>query len=151
MQERGMAGNRGLLAADKRYLASVIHQVWRACQGFASVVTERGPEDAFFLLDELDEWAAAQRRRLASRAARKPAGLSSQGVRVARELLDDVSTFCSAIGDMVARLRASSLSPEEVEEECLMIVDGFVAWTHRMASQLGVSRNLRPQAIWPLR
>ncbi|MDR5675553.1 MAG: hypothetical protein QN142_06480 [Armatimonadota bacterium] len=146
-----MAANRGLLAADKRYLAGVIHQVWRACQGFVSVVMERGPEDAFFVLDELDEWAAAQRRRLSGRTARRPAGLSAQGLRVARELLDDVSTFCSAIGDMVARLRASPLSPDEVEEECLMIVDGFVAWTHRMATQLGLSRNLRPQVIWPLR
>ena len=59
-EERVMAANRGLLAADKRYLAGVIHQVWRACQGFVSVVMERGPEDAFFVLDELDERAAAQ-------------------------------------------------------------------------------------------
>ncbi len=146
-----MSTVRGLGAADKRYLAGVIHQVWRACQGFVSVVMERGPEDAYFVLDELDEWAAGQRRRLSGRSTRRPAGLSAQGQQVARELLDDVSTFCAAIGDMVARLRASPLSPEEVEEECLMIIDGFVAWTHRMATQLGVSPNLRQQAIWPLR
>ncbi len=146
-----MSVAKGLGAQDKRYLAGVIHQVWRACQGFVSVVMERGPEDAFFVLDELDEWAAGQRKRLSARSARRPAGLSPQGLRVSRELLDDVSTFCAAIGDMVARLRASPLSPDEVEEECLMIIDGFVAWTHRMATQLGISRNLRPQTIWPLR
>lgn len=133
---------------DKRFLAGIIHQTWRACQGFVSLVMERSPEDAYFVLDELNEWASQQRRRLAARNARRPAGVSPQGLRVARELLDDISTFCAAIGDMLARLQASPMGPDEVEEECLEIIDGFVAWTNLMASQLGLQRNLRPQAIW---
>ncbi len=133
---------------DKRYLAGIIHQTWRACQGFVTLVMERGPEDAYFVLDELNEWATQQRRRLSGTNPRRPVGLSPQGARVGRELLDDISAFCNAIGDMLARMQFSPLSPEEVEEECLEIIDGFVAWTNRMAAQLGLQRNLRPQAIW---
>jgi hypothetical protein len=146
-----MPAGKGLTAADKRYLAGIIHQVWRACQGFVAVVMERGPSDAFFVLDELNEWAAQQRRRLAGRGGRRPIGVTAQGTRVGRELLDDISTFCAAIGDMVARLQYGPLGPDEVEEECLAIIDGFVAWTNRVATQLGVSRVLRPQAIWDRR
>ncbi|MDR5682919.1 MAG: hypothetical protein QN163_02685 [Armatimonadota bacterium] len=146
-----MPAGKGLEAADKRYLAGIIHQVWRACQGFVTVVMERGPEDAFFVLDELNEWASQQRRRLAARSGRRPVGVTPHGMRVGRELLDDVSAFCVAIGDMVARLQYGPLGPDEVEEECLAIIDGFVAWTNRMATQLGVSRTLRPQAIWDRR
>ncbi|MCS7173714.1 MAG: hypothetical protein N0A24_10170 [Armatimonadetes bacterium] len=137
-----------LEAQDKRYLAGIIHQTWRACQGFVTLVMERGPEDAYFVLDELNEWATQQRRRLSGTGVRRPAGVSLQGLRIGRELLEDISAFCSAIGDMLARLQYGPLSPEEIEEECLEIIDGFVAWTNRIAAQLGLQRNLRPQAIW---
>ena len=49
---------------------------------------------------------------------------------------------------MVAGLQASSLDPDEVEEEALGIIEGFLAWTNLMASQLGITRNLKPQTLW---
>jgi hypothetical protein len=143
-----MAQVRGLSTNDKRFLASIVHQVWHSCHAFATIVMERGPEEGFYAMEELAEWSVAQRGFLGARAQRRPRLVTGFGLRVARELLDDVDTFCGAIGDMVARLEASSLDPDEVEEESLGIVEGFLTWTKLMASQLGITRNLKTQTLW---
>jgi hypothetical protein len=142
-----VAQARGLTPADKRFLATIIHQVWRHCQVFVTLAVERSPEEAYDALEELAEWATAQRSTL-SPASRRPRGLTPVGRRVGRELLDDVDTFCHAIGEMVAGLQVSGLDPDEVEEEVLAIIEGFVGWTRLMAAQLGLARNLRPHTLW---
>jgi hypothetical protein len=139
---------RGLTTQDKRFLANIVHQVWRSCQVFATILVERGPEEGFYALEELGEWSVSQRKILGPRSARRPRLVTLLGLRVGREMLDDVDTFCNAIGEMVARLQSSSLDPDEVEEEALEIVEGFLSWTNLMASQLGITRNLKPQTMW---
>ncbi len=142
-----MKGSRALTAEEKRFLAGLIRQVWRSCQGFVTLVMERGPGEAVYALEELVEWSAAQSQRLKSRPVRSQViGLSAR--RVASELLDDVGTFCNGIGDLLGNAQQSELDPDEVEDEALTMIDGFLAWTTMMAQQLGISRNLRPQTLW---
>lgn len=143
-----MAQAPGLNAYDKKLLAKIIHQVWRTCQAFVTIVMERGAEEAYDALEELAEWSVAQRKVLSPRSARRPRAGSPPGLRVGRALLDDIDTFCHAIGEMVAGLQESSLDPDEVEEEALGIIEGFLAWTNLMASQLGITRNLKAQTLW---
>ncbi len=143
-----MPRTRGLGPYDKKLLANIIHQVWRNCQAFVTILMERGPEEAYYALEELAEWSVAHRRTLAPRSTRRPRTVTPSALRIARELLDDVDTFCHAVGDMVADLQASSLDPDEVEEEALGIIEGFLAWTNLIASQLGITRNLKPQTLW---
>jgi hypothetical protein len=139
---------RGLGPYDRRLLANIIHQVWRNCQAFVTILMERGPEEAYYALEELAEWSTTHRRALTPRSSRRPRAATPVALRVARELLDDIDTFCHAVGDMVAGLQSSALDPDEVEEEALGIIEGFLAWTNLMASQLGISRNLKPQTLW---
>ncbi len=135
-----MKGSRALTAEEKRFLAGLIRQVWRSCQGFVTLVMERGPGEAVYALEE-------QSQRLKSRPVRSQViGLSAR--RVASELLDDVGTFCNGIGDLLGNAQQSELDPDEVEDEALTMIDGFLAWTTMMAQQLGISRNLRPQTLW---
>jgi hypothetical protein len=142
-----LKGSRALTAEEKRFLAGLIRQVWRSCQGFVTLVMERGPGEAVYALEELVEWSAAQSQRLKSRPVRSQViGLSAR--RVASELLDDVGTFCNGIGDLLGNAQQSELDPDEVEDEALTMIDGFLAWTTMMAQQLGISRNLRPQTLW---
>ena len=143
-----MPPTRGLGPYDRKLLANIIHQVWRTCQHFVALLMERGPEEAYYALEDLAEWSTAHRRALSPHSSRRPRSVTAAAARVARELLDDVDTFCRAIGEMVATLQASRLDPDEVEEEALGIIEGFLAWTNLMAAQLGITRNLKPQTLW---
>jgi len=143
-----VAQTRGLGPYDKKLLANIIHQVWRNCQAFVTILMERGPEEAYYALEELAEWSVAHRRALAPRSTRRPRAVTPPALRIARELLDDIDTFCHEVGEMVAGLQASSLDPDEVEEEALGIIEGFLAWTNLMASQLGITRSLKPKTLW---
>jgi hypothetical protein len=139
--------SKGLTAEEKRFLAGLIRQVWRASQGFVTLVMERGPGEAVYALEELVEWSSSQSRRLRSRTIRSQViGLAAR--RVASELLDDVGTFANGMGDLLGNAQQSDLDPDEVEDEALTMIDGFLAWTTMMAQQLGISRNLRPQTLW---
>ena len=69
-----MKETKGLTAEEKRFLAGLIRQVWRGCQGFVTLVMERGPGEAVYALEELVEWSGAQSKRLRSRSI--PGGLS---------------------------------------------------------------------------
>lgn len=146
--QRGVGGNAGLNAYDKRMLASIVHQVWRHSQIFVSLAVERGVGEAFYTLLELAEWAVSQRRRLSPRSPQRPAMVTTAGMKIGRILLEDIDTFVHAIGENLAKLQFSNLSPEEVEEEALTIIEGFLAWSTMMASQLGISHHLRPQTLW---
>lgn len=138
---------KGLTAYEKRFLASLIRQVWRACQGFVTLVMERGPGEAVYALEELVEWSAAQSARIRTRAGRSQViGLATR--RIAMELLEDIGTFGNGLGDLLGNAQQSTLDPDEVEDEALVMIDGFLAWTTLMATQLGISRNLRPQTLW---
>lgn len=144
-----MKQTNALTAYEKRFLAALIRQVWRGCQGFVALVTERGPGEAVYALEDLVEWSAAQSARLRSRSVRSQSqSIGSGARRVASELLEDIGTFCNGIGDLLGHAQQSDLDPDEVEDEALTMVDGFLAWTTMMASQLGISRNLRPQTLW---
>lgn len=138
---------RGFTAYEKRFLASLIRQVWRACQGFVAVVVERGPGEAVYALEDLAEWSQAQSTRLRA-AAGRPQTIGMSARRVAGELLKDVRTFCGGIGDLLGNAQQSALDPDEIEDEALTMIEGFLAWTTLMANQLGISRNLRPQTLW---
>ncbi len=137
---------KGFTAYEKRFLASLIRQVWRACQSFVSVVVERGPGEAVYALEDLAEWSQAQSTRLRATPARSQVGTVAR--RVASELLTDVRTFCGGIGDLLGNAHQSTLDPDEIEDEALAMIEGFLSWTTLMASQLGISRNLRPQTLW---
>lgn len=137
---------KGLTTYEKRFLASMIREVWRACQGFVSVVVERGPGEAIYALEDLAEWAAAQSARL--RAAGRSQTIGAAARRVGVELSKDVRTFCGGIGDLLGNAQQSPLDPDEIEDEALTMIEGFLAWTTLMATQLGISRNLRPQTLW---
>ncbi|MBI4279868.1 MAG: hypothetical protein HY660_15565 [Armatimonadetes bacterium] len=143
-----MATVRGLSTHDKRFLAGIVHQVWRHCQIFVAVCVERGPEEAYYALEELAEWAVSHRRRLSPRSAHRPHLVSASALRIGRVLLDDIDTFCHGVGDLLARVQYSPLDPDEVEEEALKIIEGFITWSADMATQMGVSRNLRPETLW---
>ncbi len=139
--------SKGLTVSEKRFLAGLIRQVWRACQGFVTLVMERGPGEAVYALEDLMEWSAAQNTRLRARPGRAQV-ISLPARRIASELLEDIGTFCNGVGDLLGHAQQSELDPDEVEDEALTMIDGFLAWTTLMASQLGISRNLRPQTLW---
>ena len=61
-----MKQTNALTAYEKRCLAALIRQVWRGCQGFVGLVTERGPGEAVYALEDLVEWSAAQSARRAT-------------------------------------------------------------------------------------
>jgi hypothetical protein len=138
---------KGFTTYEKRFLASLIRQVWRACQGFVAVVVERGPGEAIYALEDLSEWSTAQSARLRTTAGRSQT-VGDATRRVATELLRDVGTFCGGLGDLLGNAQQSSLDPDEVEDEALTMIEGFLSWTTLMATQLGISRNLRPQTLW---
>ena len=137
----------GFTTYERRFLAGMIRQVWRACQGFVAIVVERGPAEAVYALEDLAEWSAAQSHRL-NAAARRPQAVGAAARRVAAEMLTDVRTFCAGIGDLLGNAQQSPLDPDEVEDEALTMIEGFLGWTTLMAGQLGISRNLRPQTLW---
>jgi hypothetical protein len=137
----------GFTAYEKRFLAGLIRQVWRACQGFVAVVVERGPGEAVYALENLSEWTSAQTARLRTHS-RQPQTIGTGAQRVAAELLRDIGTFCTGIGDFLGNAQQSALDPDEVEDEALTMIEGFLSWTTLMATQLGFSRNLRPQTLW---
>ncbi len=142
-----MATTRGLGPSDHKLLASIIHQVWRSCQAFVTTLMERGPEEAAAALEELAEWSAARRRALVPRP-RRPQAAAPTALTIGRELLDDVETFSQAAGAMMVRLNSSRLDPDEIEEEALGVIEGFLAWTNLMAAQLGITNSLKPQTLW---
>ncbi len=146
----------GFTTYEKRLLAGLIHQVWRACQGFVAIVVERGPAEAVYALEDLAEWSTAQSARLRAPSGRprtestgaRPETLGAPARRVACEMLKDIRTFCGGIGDLLGNAQQSPLDPDEVEDEALTMIEGFLGWTTLMAGQLGISRNLRPQTLW---
>ncbi|HEV8338218.1 MAG TPA: hypothetical protein VGR25_00990 [bacterium] len=142
-----MALTRGLGPSDRKLLAGIIHQVWRSCQSFVAALMEHGPEEAAETLDQLAEWSAKRRLALAPRARHAQAA-APMALRIGRELLDDVETFSQAAGAMMARLTSAPLDSDEIEEEALGIVEGFLAWTSLMAAQLGITSSLKPQTLW---
>jgi hypothetical protein len=142
-----MAPRRGLTAQDRRFLASIIHQVWRNCQVFVTVAMERGPGKAASALDELSDWAAVQRKQLSPRSTHRPRMVSQSALRAGRELLDDVDTICRRVQDLLSRIDATA-DADDVEEEALGVIEGVLGWTGLMASQLGITRNLKPQTLW---
>jgi hypothetical protein len=137
----------GFSADEKRFLASLVRQVWRACQGFVAVVVERGPGEAVYVLDNLVDWSSAQTARLRAASGGRSKVIGPEARHVAVELLRDVRAFCSGIGDHLGNVH-QTLDPDEVEDEALMMIEGFLSWTTLMAGQLGISRNLRPQTLW---
>jgi hypothetical protein len=137
----------GFTPYEKRFLASLIRQVWRACQEFVAIVVERGPGEAVYALEDLAEWSAAQSARLRA-SSRRPQTVGAAARRVAGEMLKDVRTFCAGIGDLLGNAQQSPLDPDEVEDEALTVIEGFLGWTTLMAGQLGIARNLRPQTLW---
>lgn len=143
-----MAQGSVLTPDDRKFLAGLVHQVWRGCQVFVALEMERGPQQAHHVLEELAQWAATQRSRLNPRAVHRPRLVSPPAMRVGRQLLDDVDTICRRISEILGGLERSSLTPEQVEEQALGIIEGVVTWTSLMASQLGITRNLRPQMLW---
>lgn len=141
---RKSSASNPLTPDDRRFLAAIVHQVWRACQAFVTVAVERGPVQARYTLDELGDWAGAQRRLLAQRRTR---AVTAAGLRVGRDLLEDVDAICRRMGHILGGLDRSSVSPEKAEEEALALIEGVVGWTSLMASQLGITRHLRPQML----
>ncbi|OLC30306.1 MAG: hypothetical protein AUH31_04880 [Armatimonadetes bacterium 13_1_40CM_64_14] len=97
---------------ERKYLAGIVHQVWRACQVYVTVSMERGPSGARPALDELTRWAVAQRRELGPRGG-LPDTLSAMALRVGRELLTDVETISRRVVQMVAALEKSSLPADQ--------------------------------------
>jgi len=138
---------KGFTAHEKRFLASLIRQVWRSCQGFVAVVVERGPAEAVYALEDLVDWAGAQSARLRTVPARSQA-IGAGTRHVAVEFLRDVRTFCNGIGDHLGNAQQSPLDPDEIEDEALTMVEGFLTWTTLMAGQLGIARNLSPHTLW---
>lgn len=128
--------------SDRKFLAGIVHQVWRACRVYVTVAIERSPGDARPAFDELGKWAVAQRRELNPRTGVAPL-LSLPAQRAGRELLDDVETISRRVVELVAALEISPLSADQVEEETLGIIEGVLRWMNLMASQLGITRNLR--------
>ena len=137
-----------LTPADRKFLASLVHQVWRSCQIYVTTATERGPLEARSALDDLAAWASVQRRSLTPRSPRRPQMVSVAALQVGRELLDDVDTICSRVQEMLTSVQRSHVDSDDVEEEALGIIEGVLHWTSLMATQLGITRHLRPQMIW---
>lgn len=134
-----------LSANDRRFLATIVHQVWRSCQAFVAVAMERGPGEARATLDDLAVWAASQHGRLGTRRTR---AVSALGVRVGREMLEDIQRIARRLDQMVAGLERSARTAEDAEEEALRLIEGLVTWTSLTGAQLGLTRHLRPQMLW---
>ena len=134
-----------LTADDRRFLAAIVHQVWRSCQVFVAVAMERGPLEARAAIDDLGAWAASQHGMLATRRTR---AVTALGLRVGREMLEDIQRICRRLGQMLNGLERATDGNEAAEEEALRIIEGVVTWTSLMASQLGITRHLRPQMLW---
>lgn len=139
------AARNSLTPDDRRFLAAIVHQVWRACQAFVAEAVERGPAGARHTLDDLGEWAASQRRLLASRRTR---AVTAPGLRVAHDLLEDIDAIARRVAHLLTALDRPSVGAERAEEEALVLIEGVVGWTGLMASQLGLTRHLRPQMLW---
>lgn len=137
-----------LTPADRKFLAGLVHQIWRSCQIYVTTVMERGPLEARSALDDLTAWASVQRRSLTPRSPRRPQVVSGAALQVGRELLDDVDTICRRVQEMLTALERSYADSDDAEEEALGIIEGVLHWTNLMATQLGITRNLRPQMIW---
>ena len=132
---------------DRKFLAGIVHQVWRACQVYVTVAMERNPGHARPALDELAKWAVARRRELGPHGG-VPHPLSPSARQAGRALLNDVETISRRVLEMIASLETSSLPPDQVEEQTLGIIEGVLRWTSLMASQLGITRSLRPHTLW---
>jgi len=129
---------------DRRFLAAIVRQVWRAAQAYVTVAVERGPAAAQATIGELGRWAATQRRLLARRPTR---AVTADGLRVGRELLEDVDAICRRVDHLLGTLDHPSMSRERAEEEALALIEGVVGWTSLMAAQLGLARHLRPRIL----
>lgn len=143
-----MAPELKFSAYDRRFLAGIVHQVWRSCQVFVTVALEHGPREGCGALKELTKWAVAQRRELSPQSTKGFLTLSVPALRAGRDLLEDVETISRRVVEMVTELEGAELSGEQLEETMLRIIEGVVRWTGLMASQLGITRNLKPQALW---
>src|SRR5437867_13305895 len=78
--------------SDRKFLAGIVHQVWRACQVYVTVAMERSPGHARPALDELAKWAVARGRELGSHNdTSRP--LSPSAPPAGRALLDDVKAI----------------------------------------------------------
>jgi hypothetical protein len=130
---------------DRRFLAAIVHQVWRSCQVFVAVAMEQGPSEARRAIDDLNVWAARQHGRLGTRRTR---AVTAQGLRVGREMLEDIQRMCRRLGPMLAGLERARRGDEAAAEEALRLIEGVVTWTSLIASQLGITRHLRPQMLW---
>ena len=139
------AAKNPLTADDRRFLAAIVHQVWRSCQVFVTVALEQGPLEARTAIEDLGEWAAGQRRLLATRRTR---AVTAVGLRVGREMLEDIQRICRKLGHMLGGLERAKHGDEAAEEEALRLIEGVVTWTSLMATQLGITRHLRPQMLW---
>lgn len=134
-----------LTPEDRRFLAAIVHQVWRSCQAFATVAVEQGPAEARAAFDDLGAWAAAQQERL---AARRPRSVGAAGARIGREMLEDIQRICRRLGPVAGALERTGGGDETAEEQALRLVEGVVTWTSLMATQLDLTRHLRPQMLW---
>jgi hypothetical protein len=132
---------------DRRFLAGIVHQVWRSCQVFVTVALERGPREGCTALRDLSKWAVAQRRELSPRSEQGLLTLSLPALRAGRKLLEDVETIGRRVVEMVTELEQAELTDDQVEERMLNIIEGVLRWTSLMASQLGITRNLKPHAL----
>jgi hypothetical protein len=130
---------------DRRFLAAIVHQVWRSCQAFVAVAMEQGPGEARAALDELGVWAAGQHARLSARRSR---AVSALAVRIGREMLEDIQRISRRLGTVMGGLERTAHGDEAAEEEALRLIEGLVTWTSLTASQLGLTRHLRPQMLW---
>src|SRR3970040_2228986 len=113
---RKSSASNPLTPDDRRFLAAIVHQVWRACQAFVTVAVERGPSEARYTLDALGDWAGAQRPALGQRRTR---AVTAAGLRVGRDLLEDVDAICRRMGHIIAGLDRTAASPEKAEGEAL--------------------------------
>ena len=81
-------------------------------------------------------------------ATRRTRAVTALGLRVGREMLEDIQRICRRLGQMLNGLERATDGNEAAEEEALRIIEGVVTWTSLMASQLGITRHLRPQMLW---
>src|SRR5207247_2537150 len=94
--------------SDRKFLAGIVHQVWRACQVYVTVAMERSPGHARPALDELAKWAVARRRGVGSHNdTSRP--LSPFAQQAGRALLDDVEPIRRQVMHMITALQASPL------------------------------------------
>lgn len=134
-----------LTTDDRRFLAAIVHQVWRSCQVFVAVAMERGPREARSAIEDLEAWAASQQDLLATRRTR---AVSAPGLCVGRQMLEDIQRICRRLSPMLAGFERARRGDEAAEEEALRLIEGVVTWTSLIAAQLGITRHLRPQILW---